>query len=91
MWWVQKRNFCPGISQYEQINDSANPVALEGNPNIEWTQATVVVNKDHQWISLPLAKPRQSNPIHLASEISASQVNHMLKRKQMERAFLGII
>ena len=51
----------------------------------------MVVNKDHQWILLPLAKPRQSNPIHLANEISANQINHMLKRNEVERAFLGII
>ena len=51
----------------------------------------MVVNKGHQWISLPLAKPWQSNPIHLANEISASQANHMLKSKEVERAFLGII
>ena len=50
-----------------------------------------MVNKDHQWISLPLAKPWQSNPIHLANEISANQINHMLKRKEVKRAFLGII
>ena len=31
----------------------------------------MVVNKDHQWISLPLAKPLQSNAVHLANEISA--------------------
>ena len=51
----------------------------------------MVVNKDHQWISLPLPKPLQSNPVHLANEISASQANQMLKRKEVERAFLGII
>ena len=51
----------------------------------------MVVNKDHQWISSPLAKPLQSNLVHLASEISASQANQMLKRKEVERAFLGII
>ena len=66
-------------------------MAFEGNPHIDWTPALVVVNKDHQWISLPLAKPLQSNPIHLANEISASQANQMLKRKEVERAFLGII
>ena len=61
------------------------------NPHIDWTEATVVVNKDHRWISLPLAKPSQSNPVHLANKISASQANQMLKSKEVERAFLGII
>ena len=51
----------------------------------------MVVNKDHQWISLPLAKPRQSNPVHLANEISANWVDHMLKINVVDRAFLGII
>ena len=67
------------------------PWLLKENPHIDWTQATMVMNKDHQWISLPLAKPLQSNPVHLAHEISASQANQMLKRKEVERAFLGII
>ena len=61
------------------------------NPHIDWTQATVVVNQDHRWISLPLAKPSQSNPVHLANESSAAQANQMLKSKEVERAFLGII
>ena len=67
------------------------PWLSKENPHIDCTQAVVVVNKDHQWISLPLAKPLQINPVHLASEISASQANQMLKRKEVERAFLGII
>ena len=61
------------------------------NRHISWTQATVVVNKDHRWVSLPLGKPLQPNPVHLANEVSASQANQMLKRKEVERAFLGII
>ena len=67
------------------------PWLSKENPHIDWTQATVVVNKDHRWISLPLAKPLQSNPVHIANESSASQANQMLKRKEVERAFLGII
>ena len=67
------------------------PWLSKENPHIDWTRAIVVVNKDHRWISLPLAKPLQSNPVHPANEISASQANQMLKRKEVERAFLGII
>ena len=67
------------------------PTLRNKNPHIDWTQATVVVNKDRQWISLPLTKPLQSNPVHLANKISVSQANQMLKRKEVERAFLGII
>ena len=29
VWWVQRSSFCLGISQYEQTNDSGNPVAFE--------------------------------------------------------------
>ena len=67
------------------------PWLSKENPHINLTQISVVVNKDHQWVSLPLAKPQQSNPVHVANEISANQINHMLKRKEVERAFLGII
>ena len=43
------------------------PWLSKENPHIDWTQAIVVVNKDHRWISLPLAKSSQSNPVHLAN------------------------
>ena len=45
------------------------------NPHIDRTQSMVVVQQDHQWISLPLAKPIQQNPVHLAHEISAMQID----------------
>ena len=67
------------------------PWLLKENPHIDWTQAVVVVNKDHQWISLPLAKPWQPTLVHLTKEISANQTHHMLKRNEVDRAFLGII
>ena len=51
----------------------------------------MVVNKDHQWISLPLAKPQQQNPIHLEDEIGVNRINHMFKRNEVDRTFLGII
>ena len=59
------------------------------NPHIDWTEIVVVINKDHQWILLPFAKPRQQNPVYFTKEISANQINHMLKRNQMDPAFLG--
>ena len=67
------------------------PWLSKENPQINWAQAVVVVNKDHQRISLPLAKPREQNPVHLADEISTNQMDHMLKRNEVDRAFLGII
>ena len=67
------------------------PYLSRETPRIDWTQTGVVMNKDHQWISLPLAKPRQSNPVDRANEISANQVDHMFKRNEVEQAFLGII
>ena len=75
MWWVQRTTFRPGISQYEQTDDFGNSVAIKGKTQIDWTQAPVVVQQDHQWISLPLAKPRNQNLVHLDSEISVTQVN----------------
>ena len=32
-----------------------------------------------------------ARPVHLATEISATRLDKMLKRKEVERAFLGII
>ena len=51
----------------------------------------MVMKKGQNWISLPLAKSQQSNPIHLAMEMSATQLDKMLKKEEVERAFLGII
>ena len=54
-------------------------------------QAAVVMKKCQNWISLPLDKSQQQNPVHLATKISATRLDKMLKRKEVERAFLGII
>ena len=51
----------------------------------------MVMKKGQDWISLPLAKSQQQDPVHLANEISATQLDKMLMRKEAERAFLGII
>ena len=67
------------------------PWLSKENPHIDWTQAIVVIKRGQEWISLPLAKSQQQGPIHLATEISATQLDKMLKRKEVERAFLGII
>ena len=66
-------------------------MAFKGEPHIDWTQVAVVMKKGQDWISLPLAKSQQQDPVHLATEISATQLKKMLKRKEVERAFLGII
>ena len=67
------------------------PWLSKENPHIDWTQAAVVMKKGQDWISLPLAKSQQQDPVHLATEISATRLDKMLKRKEVERAFLGII
>ena len=49
------------------------------------------MKKGQDWISLPLAKSQQQDLVHRAAKISATQLDKMLKRKEVERAFLGII
>ena len=66
-------------------------MAFKGESHIDWIQATVVMKKGQDWISLPLAKSQQQDPAHLATEISATRLDKMFKRKEVERAFLGII
>ena len=51
----------------------------------------MVMKKRQNWISLPLAKSWQQSPIHLAHKIRATQLDRMLKKDEVERAFLGII
>ena len=48
------------------------------------------MKKGQDWISLPLAKSQQQDPVHLATEISATRLDKMLKKKEVERAFLGL-
>ena len=60
------------------------PWLSKENPHIDWTQAAVVVKKGQNWISLPLAKSQQHNPVHLAMEISAIQLDKMLKKEEVE-------
>ena len=67
------------------------PWLSKENPHIDRTQAAVVMKKGQDWISLPLAKSQQQNPVHLATEISAPRLDKMLKRKEVERTFLGVI
>ena len=67
------------------------PWLSKENLHIDWTQAAVLMKKSQNWISLPLAKSQQWDPCHLATEISATQLDEMLKRKEVKRAFLGII
>ena len=57
------------------------PWLSKENPHIDWTEATVVMKKVQEWISLPLSKSQQPDPIHLATKISATQLDKMLKRK----------
>ena len=60
------------------------PWLSKENPHIDWTQAAVVMKKGQNWISLPLAKSQQCDLVHLATEISATQLDKMLKRKEVE-------
>ena len=52
------------------------PWLSKENPHIDWTQNAVVVQQNHQWISLPLAKPMYQNPVHLANEINTEWREH---------------
>ena len=51
----------------------------------------MVMKKGQEWIFLPLAKSQKPDPVHLAIEISATRLDKMFKRKEVECAFLGII
>ena len=63
------------------------PWLRKANPQIDWTQETVVVKKGNQLISLPLAhRKRETEEVSL---VSAKQLSRFLKKG--ERAFLGFI
>ena len=51
----------------------------------------VVVQQGQEWISLPLAKLGEDTSAHLVNMISVKQMSRLLKRKQMNSAFLGLV
>ena len=60
------------------------PWLSKENTHINWNQTTIVMKRDQNWISLPLAKSQQQNPVHLANETNATQLDRMLKKDEME-------
>ena len=67
------------------------PWLVKENPHINWTRSTVVVQQGQDWISLPLAKLEGDMSAHLVNMISAKQMSWLLKRKQVDNAFLGFV
>ena len=65
------------------------PWLSKENPHIDWTQAAVVMKKGQDWISLPLAKSQQQDPVHLATEISATQLEQDAQEKRSGTSFPG--
>ena len=47
----------------------------------------MVMKKGQNWISLPLAKSQQSNPIHLDMEMRVTQLDKMLKKEEVGTSF----
>ena len=64
---------------------------VKENPHINWTRSTVVVQQGQEWISLPLAKLGEDMLAHLVNMIIAKQMSRLLKRKQVDNAFLGFV
>ena len=67
------------------------PWLVKENPHINWTRSTVVVQQGQHWILLPLAKLGEDTSAHLVNMISAKQMSQLLKRKQVDNAFLGFV
>ena len=61
------------------------------NPHIDWTQGIVLVKQDSDWVQLPLQKSKVDPKASVTNMISAKQMSRMLKKKQLDRAFIGMI
>ena len=54
------------------------PWLRKANPQINWTQETVVVKKGQDWVSLPLAHRKDENED--VNMVSAKQMSRLLKK-----------
>ena len=61
------------------------------NPHINWTQGEVLVQQDGEWVQLPLLTVKVKPSIHEVNEVSAQQMNRMIRKRTIDRAFLGFV
>ena len=66
------------------------PWLTKENPHIDWTAGAVVVEKDDEWIQLPLAQKKGSS-VDAVTMVSARQMSKMFKKKQVTKAFIGFV
>lgn len=67
------------------------PWLCKDNTNINWAQATMVINKGQYWISLPLVKQQDDTLTHHMDILSAKLLDKVLWRVELAKAFLEII
>jgi hypothetical protein len=66
------------------------PWLKKENPQIDWTQGSVTIQKGQKWIKLPLVSKRKEPTEELVTMVSAKQMSRILK-KPSARAYVGMI
>ena len=86
-----------GIVEARVFPEMSKPIILrmpwlvKESPHINWTRSTVVVQHGQEWFSPPLASLDEDQSVHHINQKSAKQMSRLLKRKQVDNAFMGFV
>ena len=67
------------------------PWLQKENPQINWTQGEILVQQGQEWVQLPLLKVKEGSSTQSVNIISAKQASRLIRKKQVDRAFIGFI
>ena len=67
------------------------PWLAKENPQIDWTQGTILAQQTGAWMSLPLIRRKTEDTANEISLISAKQMSRLLKMKEVDHAFVAFI
>ena len=61
------------------------------NSHINWTQDIFIVKQNSDWVQLSLQKSKMEPKARSINMISAKQMSRMLRKRQVNRVFIGLI
>ena len=67
------------------------PWLQKENPQINWTQGEILVQQGQEWVQLPLLKVKEGSFAQSVNIISAKQASRLIRKKKVDRAFIGSI
>ena len=67
------------------------PWLQKENPHINWTQGEILVRQGTEWVQLPLRRAKVEPEASAVNMVSAKQMSRMIRKRQVDRAFIGLI